>query len=258
MRHFHLPDGLPSGQLLPPASPSLWQSDAPVAEPVGLWARCQQREEVTGLRPVLVGYPIYPWPASDPAEIAAFGLEAELEASWRSYRELQLSGQLMPANLPADVEPWEPDPGPPYEQWPGLAPAVSTADTIDPDEIPRLVLADLLAGPRGLGEPYLVLVPAARSADIPAVMGWDADVPRVQLSAMLRSWEDRFGARVVAFHGEWIYVSVARPPRTAAHAAHVALEHVLTGADNVNEGWPPFSDYAASLIGARLWSFWWD
>jgi hypothetical protein len=75
---------------------------------------------------------------------------------------------------------------------------------------------------------------------------------------MLRSWEDRFGARVVAFHGAWIYVSVARPPRTAAHAAHVALEHVLTGADNVNEGWPPFSDYAASLIGARLWSFWWD
>jgi hypothetical protein len=177
MRHFHLPDGLPSGQFLPPASPSLWQSDAPVAEPVQLWARCQQREEVTSLRPVLAGYPIYPWPASDPAEIAAFGLEAELEASWRSYRELQLSGQLMPANLPADVEPWEPDPGPPYEQWPGLAPAVGTADTIDPDEVPRLVLADLLAGPRGLGEPYLVLVPAARSADIPAVMGWDADVP---------------------------------------------------------------------------------
>ena len=51
MRPFHLPDGLPSGQFLPPASPSLWQSDAPVAEPVGLWARCQQREEVTGLRP---------------------------------------------------------------------------------------------------------------------------------------------------------------------------------------------------------------
>jgi len=53
-------------------------------------------------------------------------------------------------------------------------------------------------------------------------------------------------------------VSVARPPRTAAHAAHVALEHVLTGADNVNEDRPAFPDYAASLIGARLWSFWWD
>jgi len=208
MRPLHLPDGLPSGQFLPPGSPSLWQSDAPVAEPVGLWARCQQREDVTGLRPVLSGWRIHPWPVRDPAEVAVFRLEAELEAeleaSWRSYRELQLSGPRMPVNLPADVEPWEPDPGPPYEQWPGLAPAVGTADAIDPEEVPRLVLAGLLSNPRGLGEPYLVLVPAARSADIPAVMGWDADVPRVQLSAMLRSWEDRFGARVIAFHGAWI------------------------------------------------------
>src|SRR5260221_7125550 len=183
MRHFHLPDGLPSSIFLRPASSSLWEYGPRVAEPVGLWARCQQREEVTGLRPVLAGDPIHPWPASDPAEIAAFGLEAELEASWRSYRELQLSGQLMPVDLPADVEPWEPDPGPPYEQWPGLAPAVSTADTIDPDEVPRLVLADLLAGPRGLGEPYLVLVPASRSRAIPAVMGWDAHCPPVRRAA---------------------------------------------------------------------------
>jgi Domain of unknown function (DUF4253) len=258
MGHWHLPDGLPSGQFLPPGSPSLWQSDAPVADPVQLWARCQQREDVTGLRPVLCGWPIHPWPASDLAKVTAFRLEAELEASWRSYRELQLNGQVMPVNLPADVEPWEPDPGAPYERWPGLAPAVGTAITIAPAEIPRLVLAGLVAGPCGLSEPYLVLVPAARSADIPVVIGWDADVPRVQLSAMLRSWEDRFGARVVAFRGARIYVSVARPPRTAAHAAHVALEHLLTGADNVNEGWPHFPDYAASLIGAQLWSFWWD
>jgi hypothetical protein len=51
-------------------------------------------------------------------------------------------------------------------------------------------------------------------------------------------------------------VSVA-PPRTAANATHVALEHILAGADNLNDGYP-FADYAASLIGARLWSFWWD
>jgi Domain of unknown function (DUF4253) len=49
-----------------------------------------------------------------------------------------------------------------------------------------------------------------------------------------------------------------RPVEDVQTAAHAALEHVLTGADNVNEDWPPFADYAASLIGARLWSFWWD
>jgi hypothetical protein len=119
VRRFHLPGGLPPGQFLPPASPTLWQSDAPVAGPVELWARCQQREGVTGLRPVLSGWPIHPWPASGPAEIAAYQLEPNLEALWRSFREFHLSGHGNPANLPADVEPWEPDPGPPYEQWPG-------------------------------------------------------------------------------------------------------------------------------------------
>lgn len=257
MTRFDVPDGLPSGRFLPPASPSLWQSDVPVAEPLQLWVRCQQSGDVTGVRPVLSAWPIDPWPASDPAEITAFQLEAELEATWRSLRELHLSGQGVPENLPEDIEPWEPDPRPPYQQWPGLAPAASTAGTPDAGEVPRLVLERLLRDPRGIRDPHLVLVPAARTADIPAIMGWDADVPRVRLSAMLRSWEDRFGARVVAFHGAWIYVSVARPPRTAAHAAHVALEHILTGADNLNDG-SPFADYAASLIDARLWSFWWD
>jgi hypothetical protein len=42
------------------------------------------------------------------------------------------------------------------------------------------------------------------------------------------------------------------------HAAHVALEHVLTGADNLNDGFLSFADYAASLIDRPMWSFWWD
>jgi len=108
------------------------------------------------LRPVLAGWPIDPWPASDPDEIAG--------SSWRlagALRGVQLSGQGRPVSLPEEVA-WEPDPGPAYKRWPGLAP--------DPDEVPRLALAGLLAEPRGLGEPYLVLARAARSADIPAVM----------------------------------------------------------------------------------------
>jgi hypothetical protein len=130
---FDLSDDLPSGRFLPPASPSLWRSDAPVAEPLQLRAHCQQSEDVTGVRPVLSAWPIDPWAASDPAVIAAFQLEAELEASWRALREYHLSGKDVPQDLPDDVQPWEPDPGPSYEQWPGLAPAPSTPDA---DEVP--------------------------------------------------------------------------------------------------------------------------
>lgn len=115
-----------------------------------------------------------------------------------------------------------------------------------------------MAGPYRLPKPHLALVPATRPADIPAVMGWQAEAPLPLLCALLRSWEDRFGAQVVAFDGATMHVSVARPPRDADHATHLALEHVLTGADNINDGTVPYSDYAASLVNSPLWSFWWD
>ncbi|MFI1093195.1 DUF4253 domain-containing protein [Streptomyces sp. NPDC020917] len=58
--------------------------------------------------------------------------------------------------------------------------------------------------------------------------------------------------------GDWVHVSVARPPRDVARATHLALEHVLTGADNINDGTVPYPEYAASLVDCPLWSVWWD
>lgn len=49
--------------------------------------------------------------------------------------------------------------------------------------------------------PYLALVRVQRPTDILAVLAWDAVAPNELLPAMLRSWEDLFGARVVAFEG---------------------------------------------------------
>jgi hypothetical protein len=89
-------------------------------------------------------------------------------------------------------------------------------------------------------------------------MAWDAEAPHEFLSALLRSWEDRFGARVVGFEGATIHVSVARPPATGADASLVALEHILLGDDNHPAGDLNFADYAESLVGERHWFFWWD
>ncbi|MFI9810425.1 DUF4253 domain-containing protein [Streptomyces sp. NPDC052301] len=47
-------------------------------------------------------------------------------------------------------------------------------------------------------------------------------------------------------------------PREADHASHLALEHVLTGADNINDGTVPYRDYAASLVDSPVWSLWRD
>jgi hypothetical protein len=64
------------------------------------------------------------------------------------------------------------------------------------------------------------------------------------LCALLRSREERFGARVVAAFGSELHVSVAR---------------VLPTADNIVDGPPtPFPEYAAGLVGRTRWSLRWD
>ncbi|MEV6192729.1 DUF4253 domain-containing protein [Streptomyces sp. NPDC051920] len=261
-----LPDGLPSARGVPAGSPVLWYADRmPYAPLLDAWARVQRQQDATGLRPVLC-YADNDHPDSlDLSDIASVDLEAELERGWHDDRRRRLAWAAEPSpapEIPEDlaefIEPWEDDPGPPFDRWPGLAPAALPVPGADPDEA---ALAAVVAHLHHVGEPgiSLGLVKAARSADIPAVLGWRSEAPLPLLCALLRSWEDRFGARVVGVIGSTLYVSVARPPRDERQATHIALEHLLTTADNIVDDPPtPFPRYAASLVGASMWSFWWD
>jgi hypothetical protein len=111
----------------------------------------------------------------------------------------------------------------------------------------------------GLDECRLVLVPARRSSDALALTGWSAEAPLPLLCALLRSWEERFGAQVVAVFGSELHVSVARRTVEAEHTDLLALEHVLSTADNIVDDPPtPFPEYTTDLMGRTSWSFWWD
>lgn len=226
-----------------------------------MWTRCERGREASGLWPLLFSAPVEPGQPTDLAEVDAVDLPGELERSWRSYRAFQLrqlAAPTAPLDVPEDVEPYEDDPGAPFDHWPGLAPAVPRRAESTPHAAAHTTVAELMADPYPLPNPHLALVPAAHSADIPAIIGWQAETSLPLLCALLRSWEDRFGARAVAFDGAMILLSVAHPPTDAAHATHLALEHVLTAADSLNDGTTPYPAYAASLVNSPLWSFWWD
>ncbi|MGW4730003.1 DUF4253 domain-containing protein [Streptomyces shenzhenensis] len=151
--------------------------------------------------------------------------------------------------------------------WPGLAPAGSL--TVEPG-VCAARIADRLSGADGGGRPYagfkdphLALVPARRSADIPAAIGWSGPVNHendvARLCAVLRSWEDRFGIRVIALGFDTLVVSVAAPPATRAEAEALAAEHFAFCPDNLTQNKPgDLRAYAATLIGERAWVFWWD
>lgn len=148
------------------------------------------------------------------------------------------------------------------DEWPGLTEGAALA--ADPDTRAAEVADTLAQGRSWFKEPHLALVPARRSADIPAAIGWTGPLNYVndvaRLCAVLRSWEDRFGIRVVGIGFDRLVLSVAAPPASRAEAEAVAAEHFALCPDNVlqqHDG--TFAAYARQLLDERTtWTFWWD
>ncbi|MFD3356684.1 DUF4253 domain-containing protein [Streptomyces fradiae] len=259
---FTLPDGLPPGRFVPSGPVHLWVSAAFPEDVEGLWPRLSAEAAAHGLVPLLCRPDILRSPL-DPDRVAAVRLEEELAADFAEYRRRRLPLWTDPAPVPAPegIEPWPHDPGPPFGQWPGLAPPMpDTPAGRTPEEAASSLFAELVrTGRPGWEDCRLVLVPTRRSGDALALTGWSAEAPLPLLCALAHSWEDRFGARVVAVLGSELHLSVARPPVAAEHASLLALEHVLSTADNIVDDPPtPFPEYAAHLVGRPSWSFWWD
>jgi hypothetical protein len=143
-------------------------------------------------------------------------------------------------------------------EFPGLAPATTAA------------LADgvLAATLDQFDSAYFALVSAARPADVPTVSGWMGTVTWDEpegLSAVLRSWEDRFGARLVQLGpGSELRLVVERPPSTLDAARPVAAElwafadEWFAEAGNDRNVERQISEIVPRIINGPLWGFWWD
>jgi hypothetical protein len=260
---------LPPGRLIDATydgrwhEPLLWHADKPAAP--GTWKALGAPAARAGLLPVLVdvgghqegpgNWELMPdrmsYPGDHDAEevLAEYwedGAEDELAEAAEEAQETELAEEVEPVGT----------------EWPGLASALMP--TAAPDVRAAAVADSLTDGTHTwFKEPHLALVPARRSADIPAAIGWtgplnyDNDVAR--LCAVLRSWEDRFGIRVVALGFDTLTVSVAAPPATRAEAEAVAAEHFAFCPDTLTQNGPDtLRAYAEELIGEPAWSFWWD
>jgi len=208
-------------------------SDGPVTDAADWWKRLYARRRETGLYPLLLEYP------DDSFEPVGGGYGADEDAG--SY----FRGE------------WTDDSWPPFKEWPGLAPpaAVVTDPDVCAGEVATAVARDGRAR-------CLALVQVARGADTPAALSWSGMTNHMtarELSAVLRSWEDRFGARVVGFGHGSLYLSVAAQPTDPRQARVLAAEHYLSCPDVFYED-PDldWSTYHEELMHRREWRFWWD
>lgn len=128
-----------------------------------------------------------------------------------------------------------------------LAPAAAGPD-LQPDQL------DVEAG-------GLLLVPVARPADVAAALGWwggtNYCMSGADFSAVLRSWEDRFGAILVSIGFDTMMVQVGRRPETEEQVDALLREHYAFCPDNIDQGMQPDA-FRLGLSEWPYWNFWWD
>ena len=156
------------------------------------------------------------------------------------------------------TRPWNVQRIQPFRPWPGLAP--SSIPGRDPDQRATSVVT----APRRIaeltmyeGDPYVGLVQAQDGAAAIASSGWLSRAGAVaDTAAVIRSWQERFGARLCSLSMDTLGVSVAWPPTNAEQARRIAAEHYAFCPDLVAAG--TLDDRARSLVEAEVWAFWWD
>ncbi|MYR42990.1 DUF4253 domain-containing protein [Streptomyces sp. SID5910] len=239
----------------------LWLSDSPPT--VELWPRLRAEHAASGLWPLLCG-PLHPHEAdfrpwacgelspermSSPAD---HDPETVLTRWWRDYTATdEDDDQLDTEERLAVTDPFG-------QSWPGLTPSATPVQNAD-------AIADQYAQAFLSQHPHarLGLVAAPRGADALTTAGWNGPVnydnDTAVFSAVVRDWEDRFGARVVGVGLSTLHLSVAAPPSRLEGALRIAAEHFAFCPDNVWQGaHRDLATYAEDLIGLNCWDFWWD
>ncbi|MEU9255406.1 DUF4253 domain-containing protein [Streptomyces sp. NPDC048270] len=243
-------------------SQRLWLSDGPAT--AELWAQAHAEHTRSGLWPLLLDAldpndgEFRPWasremfpkrmssPADhDPADVLAHW--------WASCTADDEDDDML------DIKRRRAVTAPFGQTWPGLAPgpgAVADADELASE----FVQAFLVDRPRT----RMGLIAAASGAEALTVVGWSGpcnhDNDTAKICAVLRDWEHRFGARVVAAGFDTLHLSVAAPPVSERDALLVAAEHFALCPDNIWQGSRPYTlaAYAEQITGAHCWDFWWD
>ena len=106
----------------------------------------------------------------------------------------------------------------------------------------------------------LALVPSRSGYDVPAMLGFGGfnDCPEpAEQSAVLKRWQERYGAQPVFLHVDTLELKITRPPADRDEAMNLAWEQYLYCTDLL-ETHGTVAELAAHLMGAERWHFWWD
>ena len=224
-------------------TPVLWATGE-LEDAAAAWMTLNGRLSGTPLIPVLLsgleGHPERPWDVGelepfDPAAVNELDAAVLLEQMWRCSVPEPEEDQAITAELLA----------PHPRTFPGLAAGTGPRISAD-DGLPA-------SWRRCLSRSGWAWWRRARPADVLAVVGWTGAInyhaTSAPLACVLRSWEDRFGARLVRLGFDTMDLLVECPLPSSEAALAVAAEHFAFSPDNIYQGEGSIRRYAAGLSG---------
>jgi Domain of unknown function (DUF4253) len=105
------------------------------------------------------------------------------------------------------------------------------------------------------------LIPARHGWEVPGLLSWGGavnyDLDGAHHVAVLRSWQQHYGAELVTLTRDQIELLVAHPPRDPATMVQVAVE-MLGYCPDLDVQGTGMVAVLANEVAHRRWSFWWD
>jgi hypothetical protein len=201
------------------AGPVAWVTDEPVEEPGLLWSTLSADSTATGLVPFLAASLEDEGTRAQVAESLALAAGAGLDSDYEDY----------PADDDYDSGDDDSEGGGPFGER-GRPWANGGFD--DPADITGLSGFDAAGLQEGSGT--------------------------LPVAAVLRSWEDRFGARLLRIGFAQISLLATRPPRDLESIQLLAAEHLVFCNECGGLGLSEISTITRYLMASPVWTFWWD
>ncbi|NEK87625.1 DUF4253 domain-containing protein [Blastococcus saxobsidens] len=240
-------------------APALWLADHDTSDAAAMWQPLVDIFPQTGLWP-LVLRPLggdsadRPWDSGEfepqpLTDVDALPAQTVLGAGW--------ADSLVPMGSDPYVEHLRPF----GAEFPGLSAPLRLESRAS---VPGGAIAPARWGRIGL-------VPCRRPADAIAAIGWHGSVNRrsaVEVSAVLRSWEERFGTVLAALGFATMTLLLPSPPADESEALPIAAELAALCPDVLAEDGPvdgfgftsggTVQGLARRLVDRPVWKLWWD
>ena len=188
---------------------------------------------------------LYPVIVSDVELLNGFG-----------HNTSQPPSDLLKAALDVDLDAWVGEQQEDFEE-----------DDLDLGQIPDVASPAISDGPSSSfvidqlrGHTWIALVPVTEGHEVPAHIasgGWNNRPTDPLHITMLRRWNERYDAHLIAMQHDTVEVWCASPPASAAEIGQLAIEQCAYCLDILELGESVLS-HARSLAGSTSWYFWWD